>query len=484
LKRLAPRSLALALLPAIVLICAFSCEVPLAPGYRILRESREIRFVPGDAPALHVRGEFQILNSGSSDLPFVDVNFPDEKTYGRRNLRVEVDGNEMAPASLPEEYREEQPAALRLLLDKPWMRGQTMQLAIDYDLVSPTDSGSRITLGPNDFHLSSRGWFPALLPPKHVLSPYPKRPAVTGYTVRVPADFLLLARGTPKGRKKDDSEIEYRFVLLANDLPPFVVAGCYVKSPPSAGAKSPAFWTLAPIKDDPGPALEQIAQAWNTLSTDFGPLDRNILAPRIVESPELREHNPGESGPAATAFPGGALVNSAALALGIDNEQFLEMVTHALAHDWFGDQIYLTPDAAVGMGEGLPEYATIVVEEARGGATARRARIMQYLQRYDDARKSANETALGIVRLNDQLDQRRIALAKAPLFFIALEDVCGEGPMRSGLRQMVALLRGQEASYDSLRASLEAASGKNLAELFRVWLNDRGIPQDFRDRYQ
>jgi hypothetical protein len=48
---------------------------------------------------------------------------------------------------------------------------------------------------------------------------------------------------------------------------------------------------------------------------------------------------------------------------------------------------------------------------------------------------------------------------------------------------MVTLLRGQETSYDALRSALEHSSGKNLAEPFRVWLNDKGIPADFRSRY-
>jgi aminopeptidase N len=47
----------------------------------------------------------------------------------------------------------------------------------------------------------------------------------------------------------------------------------------------------------------------------------------------------------------------------------------------------------------------------------------------------------------------------------------------------VAVSRGQEASYDSLRSALEQSTNRNLAKLFRVWLNEKGIPQDFRDRY-
>ena len=146
--------------------------------------------------------------------------------------------------------------------------------------------------------------------------------------------------------------------------------------------------------------------------------------------------------------------------------------------------MYPAPDAALGLGEGLPEYATIVIDEARNGTSGRRERIERYLTEYDEARKSADEKLLGITMLTDPPGQRRIALAKAPLFFVALEDACGREAIENGLKQMVELLRGQEASYDSLRSALETASGKDLAEVFRVWLNQKDVPQDFRERYQ
>ena len=83
----------------------------------------------------------------------------------------------------------------------------------------------------------------------------------------------------------------------------------------------------------------------------------------------------------------------------------------------------------------------------------------------------------------DPFEQRRIAAAKAALFFIALEDAYGAAPVRSGLAQVVALLRGKEVGFNDLRAALEQTTGKNLAEPFRVWLYRTGMPQEFRDRY-
>ena len=93
------------------------------------------------------------------------------------------------------------------------------------------------------------------------------------------------------------------------------------------------------------------------------------------------------------------------------------------------------PAAAVGMGEGLPEYAAIVIDEARNGPDARRRRIVEYLRSYDDARSGIEEVPLGETMMGDPIGQRRIALAKAPLFFVALEDACGDGADAHGYRE-------------------------------------------------
>ena len=93
------------------------------------------------------------------------------------------------------------------------------------------------------------------------------------------------------------------------------------------------------------------------------------------------------------------------------------------------------------------------------------------------------EKSIITTMLYDPFVQRRMAAAKAALFLISLEDAYGEAPVRSGLAQVVALLRGKEVGFNDLRAALEQTTGKNLAEPFRVWLYRTGVPQDFRDRY-
>jgi hypothetical protein len=491
LIRIASRSLG-ALLPVVVLLlCATSCSVPLAPGYQILAESREVRFSAGAPPELRIRTSYTLQNSGLSDLAYIDVIFPDEKIYGRTGLRIAWNSHEVTPEKLPVEYQQEHPNTLRLPCDPPWLRKERRSLQIDYSFVAPAEQGTRITLAATNFHLGSRGWIPLPQPPNRVLAPYPARPPKTFYTVRVPDNFLVLAGGTPTGRKKTGGEAEYRFELRKNDLPAYIVAGVYSDSSPRgkvAGSSGASFWTLQPLQSDPSAAAQRIGAAWSALQKDFGSLDKNIPRPHIVESPELRAHSGEENQSAVASFPGGALVNPSALALGFQSDELMQEISQALAHSWFGVEMYPAPDAAVGIGEGLPNYATIVVDESNGGDPARRRRIQQFLHAYEtEVQRNAGtpnaEKSIITTMLYDPFPRRHIAALKAALFFIALEDAYGESPVRNGLARVVALLRGKEVGFNDLRAALEQNTGKNLAEPFRVWLYSTGMPRDFSDRY-
>jgi hypothetical protein len=475
----------IAAIPVLALaLCAAACAVPFAPGYKIVKESREVRFVPGSPAALDVRASFTLRNSGTEALAFVDVILPAEQAYGRVNLRVQVDGHDAAASKLPPAEQPARAEAMRIALEPAWGKRESRQVSIEYTLRSPENYGSRVTIGEDNFHLSSRGWYPEFEAPKRVLAPTPVSPKAVEFSVRVPTDFMILAGGLSKGQKKSGGEVEHRFELESPAMGSYMVAGKYVAWPAERKSASPVFWTLQALGQEPSASAQQINAVWDALEKDFGPLEKNISEPHIVETPGLRGRLSGEDAPAAVAFPGGAIVNPAALGLGTGSEDFLRIVSHALAQEWFGESMYFNDAATVGMGEGLPAYATVVIDEARNGPDARKKRVTEYLRRYDEAAKQAMETPLSAITLSDAAGPRRIALAKAPLFFIALEDVCGEGPMRTGLTHMLADMRGREAGYADLRSALERSCSRDFAPMFRLWLNSRGIPPDFRMRYQ
>lgn len=459
------------------------CAVALAPGYRIEKETRKIRFVPGEQPALAIRVDFTLRNSGNSALNFVDVRLPSAHSTGRADLRVEMDGKAVAPAPLSPEEQKASPDVARIDFKRPWARNQKLELSFDYLLRTPADSASYMTIEPLSFHLGVRGWAPQLQPPNHLLATYPSRPPLVLYQIRVPADFSVRAGGARKGRKTLGNEVEYRYELNGASLGAFAVAGRYVSWPANAGRNEVAFWTAQAITGNAADSARQIAMIWNTFTKDFGIIDKSMIAPHVVASASVRDDIAGGSGPAAVSFPGGALLNPAAWSLGIDSEQFFDVVGEALARNWFDEEVVPSAEAEIGMGYGLPEYASIVADEARNGAAARRRRVDEYLQEYDAAVKSGEEIPVSGTTAASPRLQRQIALAKAPLFYVDLEDTCGSAPVRAGLAHLLASLRGQEVDYDVLRSVLEQSTGRPLAEIFRRWLDQKGIPSSFRSRY-
>ena len=170
------------------------------------------------------------------------------------------------------------------------------------------------------------------------------------------------------------------------------------------------------------------------------------------------------------------------MAAGIESPRFSKFISSALAHSWFAN--ISGPDSPIGISEGLPEYAEAVVDESLNGQTSRHDLVSRFLQEYESALKKAVEKPLISTTMHDPVEQRRIALAKAPLFFIALEDAYGEEPVRRGLAEVLTLLRGQAVGYPDIRAALETATKKDLTPMFRVWIHKTGIPEEFRQKYE
>jgi len=467
------------------------CAVELAPGYRITKQAEQIRFVESPQPQLQIRSSYTVLNIGTAPLDSIDVGLPNEKAYGRENVRVTLDGQELRLAELPEQFQYSQPDARRISFESPWQQNQSHDLVVEYSFVAPQLSGARISLADDSFHLGAQGWQPVLLKPHHVLSDTPLRPDKSQYTVRIPSDFQILARGKLSGRKQSGSQTEYRFDLRAEDLGVYVVAGRYLES--DSGKSPVQFWTEAPLTDDAAHAESEIAAARDILEKDFGPLDKNIRTIHIVQWQGFGENTQDAQSPALVGFPGGALVNPAELARGVNSPEFLDDATEALAQSWFSEQIYPAPNAVIGIGYGLAGYASITIDEQRGGEAIREKRIRRFLARYDEGvqqlagqqpgGKPLVEQSIIATLPSDPFEQRRISLAKSPLFYAALEDAAGAANVRAGLAHVVKTLRGQQVTFDDIRSAIESVSGKNLAGLFRSWLYNPGIPADFRARY-
>src|SRR5574337_346054 len=103
-----------------------ACAVPLGPGYRIEREQLEVRYVVAAPTHLHVRASYRLKNIGTRDLAFIEAALPDEQSFGRENLRAEVEGREVSlqPAR---EVR----ASVSIPFDPPWPEKQRRSMVLE-----------------------------------------------------------------------------------------------------------------------------------------------------------------------------------------------------------------------------------------------------------------------------------------------------------------------------------------------------------------
>ncbi|MFZ0639740.1 MAG: hypothetical protein WA020_06145 [Candidatus Acidiferrales bacterium] len=456
--------IAAAALAGFFAILISACGVPLAPGYQIQKEALTVHFVPGSPPHLAVRAEYRLANVGNAPLHFMGVELPGEKSFGRANLRAEIDGKEIALQHNPHEVADD----WRVPMPVPWRQKEKLNLSLAYDLAYQPATDPRIVAAANAFYLNDSGWLPALMGFKAFLSPTIVRPDPTDLTVSVPADFRITASGQLRGTKKQNGETEYRFRLRKADFEPYVLAGKYNEQRVSTAGIDVVVWTFQPIPNAQAQqTAAQIAAAAQFYKQTFGASPAKMKSIYDLEFPG--NLSPPQKNGEAFLLPG--VVNGFS---GVTGKM-------QLAYTWFGHLI--RPKAEDWMlGNALTRYAANVLDEK--GGTSRSDVVTANLKDYDDERTKAVEKPIISLSPGDSEDQVRIGDDKLMLFLSALEDKCGSENVRHAISDMVYALRGQEYGYSDFRAALEDRCHQNLADFFHTWLAQPGIPPDFRARYE
>ena len=106
------------------------------------------------------------------------------------------------------------------------------------------------------------------------------------------------------------------------------------------------------------------------------------------------------------------------------------------------------------------------------------------LHLYTGTQMPVKEVSLLAMTEGKVLAEKPFALAKEEMFLVALEDRCGHENLRHALRHLAQSLRGSKYGYDELRSALEQECRQDLGPMFREWLAETGIPDDFRARYE
>jgi len=231
-------------------------------------------------------------------------------------------------------------------------------------------------------------------------------------------------------------------------------------------------------------AAERLSSSMKAFTEYFGPASTGKSAVRIAEAPAVLPAEFGESlDPGGVSFPDGVLLDLRAFQEGIAKEAVLQLAEYELARTWFGWRVRPRPEAQILMGRGVGLFGLVIAAESRGG-DQRRSMVASLVDRYDAARAAAPDKRLMEPPAGYSRAERISTGYRAALFFVALEDVCGHNNLRTAFRDILHDRSGSDTGYEELRAAAESASGKDLAEMFRKWLVEPGIPEDFRGRYQ
>lgn len=446
-----------------------------------------MHFVPGNPPHLAIRAEYRLANTGNSPLRAIGFKFADWMVPSIQNLEVSLDGSKLSPQPklISGKASDDELHALEIPFSPEWVQKQKKRISIQYELGGVNQAS--VTLSQQGFFLPESGWFPSPQSPRAFLTPVLKRPNTLEVEIIAPSDFLAASSGTEHGTHKVTGGVEHRFVLGKNDAGPFILAGLYKEQKISAPDGAVVFWSFDGVPANQlQAAAKSIARTRKFLDETFGA--RSSKRPFTIAA----FPNPdGLMGPEFGDFPGGLLVNDfymRQLQNVTDRSAVLQTIAGLLTYRLVDETIVARQKAWLLRGALLVYVGQLVNENQRvenqGVESSRSATISQLLHDYDKQHETAFAKPPLHVSVGDGQVQQMMALDQTKLFLFALEDKCGRENVEHAIAHMVYALRGQEYGYTDFRAALEQECHQDLSSLFDTWLDQKGIPADFRARYE
>jgi hypothetical protein len=470
--------------PIVWSACAFfaaGCSHPLGPGFHFDDRQAEIRFLSGVPESIHFQVADELENAGDRSLRSLEVRLPQGPVFGERNLRVVIEGGQVSPQPSSETDNR----MMRAPFDPPWEQKEKRKVVTEWDVFPESSPRGTIVASADGFFIADETAFPLWQTPNGLFARGGTFPDKEFLTVFAPRDFRVLAPGKPLKSAGDESQEVHRFSINSgSDFFTYVVAGRYQEKIIQSRQGTVQFWSFHPIDGSTAQTMaDRLSSTRETLADFFGGLSRPTTV-RIAEAPiELPAEFGEAAGPGAASFPEGVLLGPDAFQQGMADEAVLQLAEYELARTWFGWRVRPRPEAQILLGRGMALFALVIAAEGRQ-QDGRRRMVASLIERYDEARAAAPDRRLMEPPVGYSRAERISTGYRAALFIVALEDLCGRDSLRTALRDIIHDRAGSDAGYDELLAAMEYASGRDLAEMFRAWLVQPGIPDDFRTRYQ
>ena len=146
---------------------------------------------------------------------------------------------------------------------------------------------------------------------------------------------------------------------------------------------------------------------------------------------------------------------------------------HEILHQWFGNYVYVDYEKG-NWSEGLTTYlADHWYEHLAGRGAEYRKKIMVDYMNYVN---TGNEFSLREFQSRSGLASRAIGYGKAAMFFHMLRKEIGDAAFFNALRNIISGFKFKDASWDDLVDAFSSASGRDLGDYAREWLDRKGLP--------
>ncbi|AQS90593.1 aminopeptidase [Gluconobacter albidus] len=151
------------------------------------------------------------------------------------------------------------------------------------------------------------------------------------------------------------------------------------------------------------------------------------------------------------------------------------VIVHELTHEWWGNLITCETLNDFWLNEGITTFMTAAWKEYRYGHAAYDAELAVSQRRWDKIKSQGFDEPLTWSGPYPSLSIRRaIQYNKGAIFMAYLRDTLGDAAFWKGLRDYTRAHAGGTVTSIDLERAMEAASGKNLHNIFVQWVFGNG----------
>lgn len=301
------------------------------------------------------------------------------------------------------------------------------------------------------FLAGSAGWYPELLD------------APSSFRVRVETPPGIFA--VTSGRKVDHSDgpggavSEWEITSPVRALA--LSAGPYRIGEARSG-EIPLYTYFYPQSEQFAPTYLKASQKYLDLYTElFGPYPFSKWA--VVEN----------FFPTGYGFPSWTLLGSTVVRLPFIVETSLG---HEIAHSWWGNGVWVDYSGG-NWSEGLTTYVADYLYTERESGEAALEHRLKFLRDYASLVTPERDIPLRSFTSRRSSAEQAIGYGKAAMVFHMARQRVGDEAFWKGLRQVAEKRMFQRAAWGDFAQALENASGMELDDFFRQWVERPGAPQ-------